>query len=252
MNVLASSKWITVDARDELTAAYEFLRRGEHRLQMIADEQTHVLPEDGGAGGRFAGFFGYASPAAFAADLLGHLNVVQGNYAKLFEGDPAGTAKLPAVDYTAGPDEPRVIEHLTSLGFKKPIMAAQTVQQWLTRDYRVFRVESTRNAFVEFLPALIVGLADAEDPDNAVVAFDRFLQALQRGGRLILLLSQNRDLVALVALILGAAPRLGDMLARDPAVMDGLIDPRFFGAIPDQRELSARLAATLVDANSYA
>jgi glutamate-ammonia-ligase adenylyltransferase len=33
--------------------------------------------------------------------------------------------------------------------------------------------------------------------------------------------------------------------------MDGLIDPRFFGAMPDQRELSARLAATLVDAHSY-
>src|SRR5213078_2498976 len=79
----------------------------------------------------------------------------------------------------------------------------------------------------------------------------RFLQALQRGGRLISLLSQNRDLVALVALILGAAPRLGDMLARQPQIMDGLIDPRFFGAMPDQRELSARLAATLTDANSY-
>jgi glutamate-ammonia-ligase adenylyltransferase len=33
--------------------------------------------------------------------------------------------------------------------------------------------------------------------------------------------------------------------------MDGLIDPRFFGAMPDQRELSGRLAATLSDANSY-
>src|SRR6202012_2241205 len=98
---------------------------------------------------------------------------------------------------------------------------------------------------------LIAGLADAEEPDNAVTAFDRFLQALQRGGRLISLLSQNRELVALVALVLGAAPRLGDMLARQPQLMDGLIDPRFFGAMPDQRELSTRLAATLEDATSY-
>ncbi len=112
-------------------------------------------------------------------------------------------------------------------------------------------MESTRSAFVEFLPALITGLANAEEPDNAVVVFDRFLQALQRGGRLFALLSQNRDLVALVALILGAAPRLGDMLARQPQIMDGLIDPRFFGAMPDRRELSARLAATLQDAHSY-
>jgi glutamate-ammonia-ligase adenylyltransferase len=121
----------------------------------------------------------------------------------------------------------------------------------MVSDYRVFRGESTRHAFVEFVPELIDGLAHAEDPDNAVTSFDRFLQALQRGARLISLLSQNRDLVALVALILGAAPRLGDMLARQPQIMDGLIDPRFFGAMPDQRELSARLAATLADADSY-
>src|SRR5258707_3833774 len=128
---------------------------------------------------------------------------------------------------------------------------AKPVQLWLVGEYRVFRAESTRTAFAEFVPALIDGLAHAEEPDRAVVAFDRFLQALQRGGRLITLLGQSRDLVALVALVLGAAPRLGDMLARQPQLMDGLIDPRFFGAMPDQRELSARLTATLADADSY-
>ena len=251
LNVLASSNWITIEARDQLSAAYGFLRRVEHRLQMVADEQTHTLPDDIEAVERFARFFGYDSRAAFAKDLLGHLNIVQGHYGKLFEGDPTGTEKLPAADYSAGPEDPRLLDHLVTLGFKNPIMVAKTVQQWMAGDYRVFRMESTRNAFVEFVPALIAGLADAEQPDSAVTAFDRFLQALQRGGRLISLLSQNRELVALVALILGAAPRLGDMLARQPQIMDGLIDPRFFGAMPDQRELSGRLAATLADANSY-
>ena len=251
LQVLASSNWITFEARDQMSAAYEFLRRVEHRLQMVADEQTHTLPDDIEAVERFARFFGYRDRAAFARDLLGHLNIVQGHYSRLFEGDPTGTARLPPADYSAGPDDPRLIEHLAALGFKKPIMVAKTVQQWMVGDLRVFRMESTRNAFVEFVPALIEGLADAEEPDNAVTAFDGFLQALQRGGRLISLLSQNRELVALVALILGAAPRLGDMLARQPQIMDGLIDPRFFGAMPDQRELSARLAATLRDAHSY-
>jgi glutamate-ammonia-ligase adenylyltransferase len=252
LNVLASSNWITFQARDELTAAYQFLRRVEHRLQMVADEQTHSLPDDSEGVERFANFFGYEDRAAFANDLLGHLKIVQGHYAKLFEGDdPTGTAKLPDVDYGAGPEDPRLLERLTALGFKNPVTVAQTLQLWIAGDYRVFRTESTRSAFVEFVPALIEGLADAEEPDRAVTAFDQFLQALQRGGRLITLLSQNRDLVALVALVLGAAPRLGDMLARQPQLMDGLIDPRFFGAMPDQRELSGRLAATLKDADSY-
>jgi glutamate-ammonia-ligase adenylyltransferase len=251
LKVLASSDWITYAARDELTLAYEFLRRVEHRLQMISDEQTHTLPEQAEAVERFAHFFGYDGRDAFAKDLLGHLNCVQGHYSKLFEGDPAGSVKLPAVDYGAGPADKRLLEVYATLGFKKPIMVATTVQQWMSGDYRVLRNEATRRAFEEFVPALIDGLAHAEEPDNAVTAFDRFLQALQRGGRLISLLGQNRELVALVALILGAAPRLGDMLARQPQLMDGLIDPRFFGAMPDQRELSVRLTATLKDADSY-
>jgi glutamate-ammonia-ligase adenylyltransferase len=252
LGILAANNWITDEVRDELTVAYEFLRRVEHRLQMIADEQTHALPDDVEAVERFARFFGYENRDAFVRDLLAHLNCVQGHYSRLFEGDATDDTHLPAVDYKAGASDQRLLEHLNKLGFRKPAMVAQTVQHWmLDDDYRALRVESTRQAFLDFVPALIVGLADAEEPDSAVIAFDRFLQALQRGGRLISLLSQNRDLVALVALVLGAAPRLADMLARQPQLVDGLIDPRFFGAMPDRRELSLRLAATLEDANSY-
>jgi glutamate-ammonia-ligase adenylyltransferase len=251
LNILAQSNWITHQARDELTLAYDFLRRVEHRLQMVADEQTHSLPDEIEAVERFARFFGYDDRASFAKDLLSHLNCVQNHYGRLFEGDPTGTEKLPDVNYGAGPDDKALLEHLLNLGFKKPKMVAETVRQWMSGEYRVFRVDATRQAFQEFVPDLMRGLSRAEEPDDGVVAFDRFLQALQRGGRLISLLSQNKELVALVALVLGAAPRLSDMLARQPQIMDGLIDPRFFGAMPDQGELSARLAATLSDANSY-
>ncbi len=251
LRILADSNWITIEARDEMTQAYEFLRRVEHRLQMVADEQTQVLPGDAEGVEKFARFFGYASREVFAADLLLHLGRVQAHYEKLFEGDPTGTAKLPDIDYGAGPDDKGLAAQLLSLGFKKPKMVAETAKLWVDAEYRVFKVEATRQAFAEFLPDLIRGLSRAEEPDDAVAAFDRFLHALQRGGRLISLLSQNKDLVALVALVLGAAPRLADMLARQPQIMDGLIDPRFFGAMPDQKELSARLAATLSDANSY-
>ena len=139
--MLASSNWITFEARDELTAAYEFLRRVEHRLQMVADEQTHSLPDDVEAVERFARFFGYDSRAAFARTCSAISTSCRGITSKLFEGDPTGTAKLPAVDYSAGPDDPRLLEHLAALGFKKPIMVAETVQQWMAGDYRVFRSE---------------------------------------------------------------------------------------------------------------
>ena len=56
---LEERRWITAGARAELDAAYRFLRTVEHRLQMIADEQTQTLPEE-------AGQARWASPASAA------------------------------------------------------------------------------------------------------------------------------------------------------------------------------------------
>lgn len=251
LDILAANHWIAQEVRDDLVSAYEFLRRVEHRIQMIADEQTHTLPADSEGIERFARFFGYADRASFATDLLRHLNCVQGHYERLFEGDATEPEKAPDVDYGAGPEDARLLDQLRRLGFKSPRTVAETVQHWMAGEYRALKVEATLEAFREFVPNLLRGLSRAEHPDAAVNEFDRFLQELTRGGRLIPLLAQNKDVVALVALILGAAPRLGDMLARRPQIMDGLIDPRFFGAMPDRDELSARLTATLADADSY-
>src|SRR3984957_8692060 len=41
---LCADRWISPEAVDDLTQAYAFLRRVEHRLQMVADEQTQRLP----------------------------------------------------------------------------------------------------------------------------------------------------------------------------------------------------------------
>jgi len=251
LRILTETNWISASARADLDAAYVYLRRVEHRLQMVADEQTHSLPEEPEAVERFARFLGYGGRMEFAADLTAHLDRVQEHYSRLFEGDPTGTARLPAVDLAAGSSDARLLEYLLKLGFRTPKMVAGCIGRWLAAEPRALRNPATLQAFRDFLPVLLQGLAQAEDPDAAVAAFDRFLQALQRGQRLIALLSQNHELVGLVALVLGAAPRLADMLARQPQIMDGLIDPRFFGAMPDRREVSERLASTLKDANSY-
>ena len=143
LDVLASSNWITFEARDELdrglsnscggsSTGCRWSRTSRPMRCPTMPRRWSALPVSSAM----------TSRAAFARDLLGHLNIVQGHYGKLFEGDPTGTAKLPAVDYSAGPDDPRLLEHLATLGFKKPVMVAETVQQWMAGDYRVLRAGS--------------------------------------------------------------------------------------------------------------
>jgi glutamate-ammonia-ligase adenylyltransferase len=62
---------------------------------------------------------------------------------------------------------------------------------------------------------------------------------------LLPLLRQKPELIALIVLVLGIAPRLGDTLARHPQVMDALVDPSFFGTLPDEAELGRRFDAAL-------
>jgi len=223
LDVLAEHGWIAKEVRDDLAGAYQFLRRVEHRLQMVADEQTHTLPEQAEDMARFARFLGFADRNAFADALLAQLARVQNHYGKLFEAE-VQPPNLPVVDYGRGPDDVALVERLA---------------------------ETTRRSLRELIPQLAADFGHSENPDSALVQFDRFLQSLQRGGRLMQLLQQNSDLVALLALIVSAAPRLGDMIARQPQVVDGLVDPRFFGAVPSRDQIAQRLQALLADADGY-
>src|SRR5690606_28959489 len=58
---LAERGWITEAARAALTEQYWFLRDVEHALQIVADEQTHTLPEDDDGLERIAHLLGFAS-----------------------------------------------------------------------------------------------------------------------------------------------------------------------------------------------
>src|SRR5208282_3472489 len=70
---LRADNWVTAEAEEDLSKAYLFLRRIEHRLQMVADEQTQRLPFERAPLARFAKFCGYARLESFARDLTHHL-----------------------------------------------------------------------------------------------------------------------------------------------------------------------------------
>jgi [glutamine synthetase] adenylyltransferase / [glutamine synthetase]-adenylyl-L-tyrosine phosphorylase len=250
LDALVQSGWIDGRARDELGAAYRFLRVIEHRLQMVADEQTHTLPSDPQALDRFAKFAGFDSRDTFAEALLGHLRKVQHHYAGLFE-DAARSAQRPTLSFPKDSDNRETLDWLAEHGFQKPLEASAIVRHWYTGKYAALKGLSARQALGEFLPMLFEQLVRLENSDAALVAFDRFLEGLQGGGRLFSSLKKNPDLVALVVRILGVAPRLAEILARYPQAIDALLDPAFFGALPDEGKLSAALSRYLDEARTY-
>jgi glutamate-ammonia-ligase adenylyltransferase len=239
---LAEGQWIDAATRTDFESAYLFLRNIEHRLQMMNDEQTHTLPDNVEDMERFARFAGYENRGAFAEILLGHLGKVQRGYAKLFEATPADA---PALSFPADTDDRKTLDRLSALGFKAPLEASATIRHWLAGSYRALKGEGARTELEALLPVLLEQLAKAESPDGSLILFDRFLTGLRGGVRLLSLLRQNPEFIALMALILAIAPRLADVVARHPQVMDALVDPSFFGAFPDEEKLAARLRRDL-------
>ncbi len=250
LSVLAAEGWIDATARDELTAAYDFLRRVEHRLQMMADEQTHTLPASAEALGVFARFLGFKGRVDFAAALVAHLRKVEQHYVKLFERAPELLARQQNLSFDTA-DEGDTLDRLAQLGFRRPQEVATAVRNWRAGRYRALRGEQARANLTELVPVIIDQLSRAESPDGAIAAFDRFLAGLRAGGRFLSLLRQNPELIRFVALILGTAPRLADILAQHPHFIDPLIDPRFFGSLPGEKRLQAELVRTLEDSRGY-
>jgi [glutamine synthetase] adenylyltransferase / [glutamine synthetase]-adenylyl-L-tyrosine phosphorylase len=244
LDKLVEDRWIDDATRDDMKAAYCFLRTVEHRLQMVNDEQTQALPAEREGVERFARFLGFADRDAFAHVLVGHLDKVQRHYSRLFEKATGGSER-PVLRFPADADDRKTLDRLSELGYRKPLEVSTIARQWFSGGYRSLRGETAHAHLGELLPALLEQLARTDNPDAAVVSFDHFLANLHAATRLLSLLRQNPELIALIALVLGIAPRLADTLARHPQVMDALVDPSFFGALPNDEELGRRLDAAL-------
>ncbi len=250
LETLVEGGWIDRGTRDDLEKAYLFLRTVEHRLQMVADDQTHTLPADRESMERFVRFAGYKSRDAFAEVLLGHMKNVQAAYSQLFEEHGTRPSQV-ALSFPEKADARETLDRLGEMGFQKPLETSATVRRWLSGSYASLKGEFARRQFAELVPILVERLSRSESPDATLLAFDRFVSGLHNGGRLFALLNQHPDLISLVALVLGTAPRLADILALYPQAIDALLEPSFFGALPDEANLAAGLKRSIGESASY-
>lgn len=235
---LQKRKWIDPGTAEDLSGSYKFLRHVEHRLQMIADEQTHKLPLDMSDLERVAHFCGFENTSSFADVLVTNLTRVQGYYDGLFDHLPqSGTGAEEGI-FRGDDDNPETLATLKEMGFGDPEKVISSIAAWRSGRYASTRSERARERLNEILKPLLVALAGSAEPDAAIAAFDRFLAGLPTGVQLFSLLCANPDLLRLVADIMGAAPRLARLLGRKPRVLDAVLDPGFFGDLPPPQALA--------------
>ena len=251
---LHADKWVSAEAVDDLSRSYVFLRRLEHRLQMVGDEQTQRLPFDRPALARFAKFCGYARLDSFMRDVTHHLTRVEHHYARLFEDAPALSVASGNLVFTGVVDDPETLATLRGLGFQRPEAAAETVRGWHFGRRAAVRSPRAREVLTELTPALLEAFAGSGDPDAALAAFDEALARMPASVELMSILRSNAALRELFGDVLGAAPRLAQVIATRPHVLDAAIDPargEDFEASFDDHTMGERVEAFVAQAPTY-
>ena len=248
---LAETGRIDPKVATTLIADYRFLRRLEHRLQMVDDAQTHRLPDNRDGIARVATFLGYRSAEAFSADLTAHLGSVERHYAELFEQAPslAGPGNLV---FTGSEDDPDTLATLSRLGFARPADVAALVRSWHHGRMRATRSQRAREILTELVPELLRIFGATSHPDEALRRFDQFLTRLAAGVQLFSLFQGNPGLLALVADVMAGAPRLADQLAQRPALLDAVLTREFSAALPERPVLAADLDRMVAGVDDFA
>ncbi len=245
LDALAEAQWIAPETAADMKRCYAELRQLEHRAQMVDDQQTHHVPQKPDAFENYARLCGYASGALLARDLRTTLETVQRHSSRLFETSDTLGGEGGSLVFTGGEDDPDTIETLTRMGFRQPSEVSATIRGWHFGRYAATRTRRAREDLTQLMPALLNALARDGDPDRAFTDFDRFLSGLGSGVQLFAMLKANPSVLDLIARILGTAPRLAEGLSRRPRVLEAVLEPGFFDAMPARAQLQAAADAIL-------
>ncbi|HEY8595205.1 MAG TPA: bifunctional [glutamine synthetase] adenylyltransferase/[glutamine synthetase]-adenylyl-L-tyrosine phosphorylase [Devosiaceae bacterium] len=251
LEALAAAGWITPRTSSTLVREYWFLRAIENRLQMLRDEQTHVMPEDDEGVQGIACLMGEPDVETFGRRYRDALATVVSYYSELFtEGATLATTTGNLV-FTGSDDDPGTIETLANLGFAEPEKASATVRKWHYGGYAATRAAVSRAHLTELLPALLEAIAATGNADGALARFDHFLSRLPAGVQLFALLRNHDVLLHMLVAFMASAPRMSELVIHRAHVMDGLIDPAFADDVAQPAVLVEKLDAFLADARGY-
>jgi glutamate-ammonia-ligase adenylyltransferase len=205
--------------RDALADAYLFLRRAEHRVQMVDGRQTHRMPPRGERG-LLARTMGYPDEERFEAALAAHREKVSALFSGLL-GTGAGETPLdPELALLADPtlEDARRAELAVKRGFGDPDRAVASLEA-LARRRTPFSTSGDPAQAV----ALLTEVLATPDPDQALGFLADFAAALPNAASYFRLLSERRRAARLLLSLFGSSDFLSKRFIRHPELLDTLL-----------------------------
>jgi glutamate-ammonia-ligase adenylyltransferase len=244
---LAAGGYVGRADAEELAAAYRFLRRTEHLLQLSRLSRTHTLPEDPAVLRRLGRAMRFTDgpnepwwqsaetvirpdPAVEFDELWRrHARQVRRLHEKLFYRPLLeAVARLPSEAARLTPAEARA--RLEALGYVDPAGALRHIDALTSGVSRRAAIQRT------LLPVLLGWFADAAEPDAGLLAFRQVSDELGSSPWYLRLLRDETKAAERMARVLASSRYAAGLLLRAPEAV------AIFG---DDAELSARSLAAL-------
>jgi [glutamine synthetase] adenylyltransferase / [glutamine synthetase]-adenylyl-L-tyrosine phosphorylase len=215
---------------------YQFLRRVEHRLQIEAEQQTHIVPRDLEPLRSLAQSLRFSSSEDFTAALKERMRAVR----PIFERIVSGTSTAPPG--VSKPDDPEI--------FSDPKRAAKALSD-LAQGARSFHIAPrTRQIFRELRPALLEWLSKTADSDTTLNQFVRLVEGYGLRSLFFELLVANPRLLELVVKTFDASHFASELLIRRPQLLEDITRDPTFGEPRSVAENLRRLDSLGADANN--
>lgn len=247
LNALERVGCLTHQERQYLDDTYRFLRKVEHRLQIMFDLQTHRMPEDRDELHKLALRMGYASERR-PSSLLGD----DGNGARAIEplekfledfrektqlnrrildhllhqsfSAEEGTEPESDLMLDPAPTPERIQQVLGKYPFKDVQSAYQNLVLLATETIPFLSTRRCRQFLANIAPRLLQAVADTPDPDLALVNLEKVSASIGGKGMLWELFSFNTPSLRLYVELCAWSPFLSEILINNPGMIDELMD----------------------------
>ncbi|GAA4426113.1 bifunctional [glutamate--ammonia ligase]-adenylyl-L-tyrosine phosphorylase/[glutamate--ammonia-ligase] adenylyltransferase [Acidovorax lacteus] len=241
---LAQAGLMPQQTAEALARAYEFLRRVEHRIQYLDDQQTHVLPTRDDDLWWIASTLGYPDTCAFLHALDEHRELVAQEFDTLLGGSTkqcsGGGCGGPRAAATPVPELDTLVEQL-------PGAFRDRVAEWRNHPRVAALRDEARARLLRIVQRTAQWLAEARVTEDACVRLINWLEPLLRRESYLALLLERPSVHEQLLHLLGAARWPARYLLQHPGVIDELVGDAMwnerFTAAEFERELGLRLAS---------
>jgi glutamate-ammonia-ligase adenylyltransferase len=231
---------------DALARAYDFLRRVEHRIQYLDDQQTHVMPTRDDDLNWIAASMGCADVCEFLHALDAHREVVAQEFDTLLGGPTNGGCNGKGCNGKNGAGR-SAVEDLQGVLPRLPEAFAAKVAQWCEHPRVLALREDARVRLVRLVERTGAWLEEGRVNEQAALRLADWIEPLLRRESYLALLQERPSVHERLLRLLGAAKWPARYLLQHPGVIDELASQQLltdrFDAAQFEGELEARRAA---------